>query len=167
MRNQNSPSVVATSLYKMSLDGTDIDQLTQPVGNSHDGWPKYSPNRQKIVFTSDRLSSDGSLDIFTVNADGTGMKRIATGVTVGGCADQNCVNPAWGRSPLNRNLEPVPDKWFKESAYESTNAEAATATGVRPTAAESAGKLSPAEMTTRFRSMMANRQRRWGNLPRP
>ena len=98
MRNQNSPSVVATFLYKMSLDGSDIHQLTQPVGNSHDGWPNYSPSRQKIVFTSDPLSSDGSLDIFTMNADGTGMKRIATGVTVGGCTDQNCVNPAWGRS---------------------------------------------------------------------
>jgi TolB protein len=96
MRNQNSPSVVATTLYKMRLDGTDIDQLTQPVGNSHDGWPNYSPSKQKIVFTSDRLSSDGSLDIFIMNADGTGMKRIATGVTVGGCADENCVNPAWG-----------------------------------------------------------------------
>jgi Tol biopolymer transport system component len=98
MRNQNSPSVVPTTLDKMRLDGNDIDQLTQPVGNSHDGWPNYSPSRQKIVFTSDRLSSDGSLDIFIMNADGTGMKRIATGVTVGGCADQNCVNPAWGRS---------------------------------------------------------------------
>ena len=99
MRNQNSPSVVATSLYKMSLDGSNIDQLTQPVSTSHDGWPNYSPSRQKIVFTSDRLSTDGSLDIFTMSADGTGMKRIAIGVTVGGCADQNCVNPAWGRSP--------------------------------------------------------------------
>ena len=99
IRNQNSPSVVATSLYKMSLARSNIDRLTQPVGTSHDGWPNYSPSRQKIVFTSDRLSSDGSLDIFTMNADGTGMKRIATGVTIGGCADQNCVNPAWGRSP--------------------------------------------------------------------
>ena len=99
MRNQNTPAVIPTTLYKMRLDGSNIDQLTQPVGNSHDGWPNYSPSRQKIVFTSDRLSSDGSLDIFTMNADGTGMKRIATGITVGGCADQNCVNPAWGRSP--------------------------------------------------------------------
>ena len=99
MRNQNTPSVIPTTLYKMRLDGSDIDQLTQSVGNSHDGWPNYSPSRQRIVFTSDRLSSDGSLDIFTMNTDGTGMKRIATGITVGGCADQNCANPAWGRAP--------------------------------------------------------------------
>ena len=98
MRNQNSPAVLATTIYMMRLDGTDVDQLTQPVGTSHDGWPNFSPSRQKIVFTSDRLSSDGSLDIFTMNADGSAIKRIATGVTVGGCGDQNCVNPAWGRA---------------------------------------------------------------------
>jgi Tol biopolymer transport system component len=98
MRNQNSPAVLATTIYMARLDGTDADQLTQPVGTSHDGWPNFSPSRQKIVFTSDRLSSDGSLDIFTMNADGSAIKRIATGVTVGGCGDQNCVNPAWGRA---------------------------------------------------------------------
>jgi Tol biopolymer transport system component len=99
INNQNSPTVLSTTIYKMRLDGTDVDQLTRPVGISHDGWPNFSPSKQKIVFTSDRLSSDGSLDIFTMNADGSGIKRIATGVTVGGCGDQNCVNPAWGRAP--------------------------------------------------------------------
>jgi Tol biopolymer transport system component len=99
INNQNSPTVLPTTIYKMRLDGSDVDQLTQPVGISHDGWPNFSPSRQKIVFTSDRLSSDGSLDIFTMNADGSGVKRIATGATVGGCGDQNCVNPAWGRAP--------------------------------------------------------------------
>jgi Tol biopolymer transport system component len=98
INNQNSPTILSTTIYKMRLDGSDIDQLTQPVGISHDGWPNFSPSRQKIVFTSDRLSPDGSLDIFTMNADGSGIKRIATGVTVGGCGDQNCVNPAWGRA---------------------------------------------------------------------
>jgi Tol biopolymer transport system component len=99
MGNQNTPTVIPTALYRMHLDGSDVDQLTQPVGDSHDGWPNFSPSRQKIVFTSDRLSSDGSLDIFTMNADGSGILRIASGVTVGGCPDDNCVNPAWGRSP--------------------------------------------------------------------
>jgi probable HAF family extracellular repeat protein len=46
-------------------------------------------------------------------------------------------------------------------------ADAATGTEVRPTVAASEGKLSPAGMTTRIRSMMANRHSRWGNLPRP
>ncbi len=98
MNNQNSPTVIPTALYRMNLDGSDVDQLTQIVGDSHDGWANYSPSRRRIVFTSDRLSSDGSLDIFTMDADGSNVNRIATGVTVGGCADKNCVNPAWGRA---------------------------------------------------------------------
>jgi Tol biopolymer transport system component len=64
-----------------------------------DVYPNYSPDGAKIVFASDRMSSDGSLDIFTINADGSNLTRIATGVTVGGCADKNCVTPAWGRRP--------------------------------------------------------------------
>jgi hypothetical protein len=37
----------------------------------------------------------------------------------------------------------------------------------QPSAAASQNKLSPSEMMARFRSMKANRQRKWGNLPRP
>jgi hypothetical protein len=59
----------------------------------------FSPDGTKIVFESDRMSTDHSLDVFTVNTDGSGLTRIATGVTVGGCADTNCVNPAWGKKP--------------------------------------------------------------------
>jgi Tol biopolymer transport system component len=83
----------------MNVDGTGIHQLTRPVGNSHDAAPNYSPDGAKIVFASDRMSSDGSLDIFTMNAGGSHLTRIATGVTIGGCADKGCVTPAWGRKP--------------------------------------------------------------------
>jgi Tol biopolymer transport system component len=97
--NQNTPPALANSLFVMNLDGTDIRQITEPVGTSHDVYPNYSPDGTKIVFASDRMSSDGSLDIFTMNADGSSLTRIAAGVTVGGCADLNCVTPAWGRKP--------------------------------------------------------------------
>lgn len=99
INNQNSPAVVPTAIFKMKLDGSDIRQLTQLVGASHDVYPNFSPSHGKIVFASDRLSGEGNLDIFTMNSDGTGLTRVATGVTVGGCPDVvNCVNPAWGRS---------------------------------------------------------------------
>jgi Tol biopolymer transport system component len=97
--NQNSPIALATAIFVMDLDGTDIRQLTQPIGVSHDLFADYSPDGRKIVFASDRMSSDGSLDIFTMNANGSSLTRIATGITVGGCGDDNCVNPAWGRKP--------------------------------------------------------------------
>jgi Tol biopolymer transport system component len=97
--NQNTPAQLGNTIHVMNLDGTGIKQLTQPVGISHDVFPNYSPDGTKIVFVSDRMSSDSSLDIFTMNADGSGLTRVATGVTVGGCADENCVGPAWGRNP--------------------------------------------------------------------
>lgn len=98
MSNQNTSSVLPNVIYRSKLDATDLHQLTQPVGDSHDVFPNFSPSRQRIVFASDRSSSDGSLDIFTMNGDGSNLQRIATGVTVGGCADKNCVSPAWGRA---------------------------------------------------------------------
>ena len=70
-----------------------------PVGSTHDVSPNYSPDGGAIVFASDRLSSDGSLDLFTMKADGSDMQRILTGITVGGCPDNGRVTPAWGRKP--------------------------------------------------------------------
>jgi Tol biopolymer transport system component len=105
--NQNIPPVLPNEIYGMNLDGTGIQRLTKPVGDSHDVLPNYSPDGTKIVFASDRMSSDGSLDLFTMNADGSNMTRIATGITVGGCADKNCVSPAWGRKPSKPAQRPT------------------------------------------------------------
>src|ERR1700730_7620951 len=96
INNQNTPPALPNALFVMDIDGGKIKQLTYPVSVSHDVSPNYSPDGTKIVFASDRMSTDGSLDVFTVNANGSGLTRIATGVTVGGCADKNCVTPAWG-----------------------------------------------------------------------
>ncbi len=93
----NNP--LPNALFKMNLDGTNIVQLTQPAGDSHDVSPNLSPDGSHIVFASDRMSSDGSLDVFTMKIDGSDIKRIATGITVGGCPDHGCVTPAWGRKP--------------------------------------------------------------------
>lgn len=99
INNQNTPPALPNALFAMDIDSGDIRQITHSVGVSHDVLPNYSPDGTKIVFASDRMSTDGSLDVFTVNADGSGLTRIATGVTVDGCADKNCVTPAWGRKP--------------------------------------------------------------------
>lgn len=34
-----------------------------------------------------------------MNADGTDIRRIASGITIGGCPDRNCVTPSWGPKP--------------------------------------------------------------------
>ena len=97
--NGNSPSSMGNSLFTMNVDGTDVLPLTQPMGSTHDVGANYSPDGSRIVFASDRMSSDTSLDIFTIKPDGSDMKRIATGLTLGGCPDDGCVCPTWGRKP--------------------------------------------------------------------
>lgn len=97
--NSGTPTALPNLIFRMNLDGTGIKPLTRLAGNSHDVAPNYSPDGRKIVFASDRMSSDGGLDIFTMNADGSHLTRIATGITIGGCADKGCVTPAWGRKP--------------------------------------------------------------------
>jgi Tol biopolymer transport system component len=95
-QNTNIPG----SIYVMTIGGSDLTQITEPPGNSSDGMGGYSPDGKKIVFLSNRFSP-GSLDIFTMNSDGTGIQRIASGLTVGGCPDGNCVGPSWGPKPKN------------------------------------------------------------------
>lgn len=98
--NQNSPGVLANRVFVMNVDGTHVRQITHGgAAQTHDGMPNYSPDGTKIVFTSDRMNTPGTLDLFTMNSDGSNLTRIATGITVGGCPDGNCVSPAWGRVP--------------------------------------------------------------------
>jgi len=99
INNQSTPPEVSNALHVMDIDSGKITRITHPVGVSHDVLPNYSPDGTKIVFASDRMSTDGSLDLFIINSDGSGMIRIETGITVGGCPDKNCVSPAWGRKP--------------------------------------------------------------------
>ena len=91
-----------TALYVVDLDGRNLKPLTYPSGHTSDalGQGGYSPDGKKIVFISNRLNAENSLDIFTMNADGSNPTRIASGLAVGGCPDlQNCVGPSWGPKP--------------------------------------------------------------------
>ncbi len=87
-----------SALFVMDIDGKDIRQLTHP-GTFSDVFASYSPDGKKVVFVSTRLSSNDSFDLFTMNADGSSITRIASGITVGGCPDGNCVDPGWGPTP--------------------------------------------------------------------
>jgi TolB protein len=94
--HENVP--LPNAIFEMNLNGTDLTLLTHSRGD-HDLYPSYSPDGQQIVFASDRMSSDNSLDLFVMDANGKNVHRIATGLTVGGCPDGNCVTPSWGPKP--------------------------------------------------------------------
>lgn len=98
INNQNSP-VTPQDLFRMNLSGKGLTELSNPGKGHRDLLGTYSPDGTKIVFPSDRLSNNLSLDLFIMNADGSDIHRIASGLTVGGCPDGNCVTPSWGPKP--------------------------------------------------------------------
>jgi TolB protein len=79
----------------MNLEDASVTQLTEPPpGLFYDLAPSWSPDEKQIAFSSNRLTP-GGLDLFVMKTDGTNIHRIATGLTVGGCPDDNCVTPSW------------------------------------------------------------------------
>lgn len=89
------------AIFRMNLDGTDLDPISNPGKGHYDIPGTYSPDGTQIVFASDRLSNNVSLDLFVMNADGSNIHRIASGLTVGGCPDTNCVTPSWGPQTMH------------------------------------------------------------------
>ncbi len=92
----NSP--LPPAIFLMNINGTELHQVTFPVDGASDEFPAYSPDGTEIVFASSRIDP-GSLDLYVMDADGSNITVIATGLTVGGCSDGNCVEPSWGREP--------------------------------------------------------------------
>ena len=73
----------------MNSDGSDPTRLTHNVGE--DGHPSWSPDGRRIVFHRRVL---GHGQIYTMNADGTDVKRLTTlsAVAFSGF-------PNWGPAP--------------------------------------------------------------------
>jgi len=94
--NHESTPLTPYEIFRMNLNGTGLTKLSNPGKGHHDLPGSYSPDGTKIVFPSDRLSNNLSLDLYIMNADGSGTHRIASGLTAGGCPDGNCVTPSWG-----------------------------------------------------------------------
>src|ERR671913_532983 len=55
----------ATDIYVMNADGTEETRLTDNA--AEDGWPSWSPDGEKIAFSSDR--DEDSHDIYVMNVD--------------------------------------------------------------------------------------------------
>src|SRR5215212_10019430 len=71
-----------TELNVINADGSGPRSRTNPPGVSHTAFPTWSPDSEKLAFYCPRS------DLCVINADGTGLKRIATNVSTVG---------TWGR----------------------------------------------------------------------
>ena len=81
--NQNTPK--PSSIFKVSLRGGLVTRLTS---GHNDGFAVYSPDGKKIAFVTDR-NTDGTLDTWMMNADGSGQRLFVEGSGA----------PNWGVQP--------------------------------------------------------------------
>jgi TolB protein len=77
-----------TDIWIVDRDGSNARNLTPNTPNWDDSAPTWSPDGSQLAFTSDR---SGTNQIYTMAADGTGVRRIIS--------QQHSDRPTW--SPLN------------------------------------------------------------------
>jgi Tol biopolymer transport system component len=86
-------------IYRMDADGTNETQLTDTTSVSSDEQPSISPDGTKIAFASNRhwdTTGVDQLDIYVMNADGTGQpRRLTFDAAATYPLDTQSQNPAW------------------------------------------------------------------------
>src|SRR5213592_1872984 len=94
----------------INTDGSGFVQLTTSLAD--DSWPAWNPDGTKIAFQSNRNLTPGGngsqLDIYVINADGTGETRLTTDTT-------NEAQPAW--SPDGTKIAFVSDRDGNNEVY--------------------------------------------------
>lgn len=67
-------STAINDLFTMNPDGSDVTQLTDSVGASADA--AWSPDGSQIAFDADRGDPRSKQGIYTMRADGSGLRRV-------------------------------------------------------------------------------------------
>lgn len=93
---------LGVAIYQVNPDGTGLTRLTDPPFPNNDILPSASPRGDRIVFSSDRNHPDlCCLELFTVDADGSGLQALETGLL-------GVVNVDWGSAPPDNNATATP-----------------------------------------------------------
>ena len=68
----------AREIYVMNADGTNVARLTSGLKGNVGMWlrPRWSPDGRKIAFATDRDRTDGTSEIYVMNADGSNLVRL-------------------------------------------------------------------------------------------
>ena len=90
-------------IYVMNADGSNVQRLTDspddpgtPANEALDAVPVWSPDGSTIAFHSDR---SGDTEVYTINPDGTGLKRLTHNAGFDGDCD-------WGVPPRPAVVQP-------------------------------------------------------------
>ena len=81
-------NILTSDVFVINIDDRQISRLTDGPGTAvQDLAPSWSPDGKQLAFISIR---GGNSDIFTMNADGTGVTRLTTSAALD-------ISPAWNR----------------------------------------------------------------------
>ncbi|HEY4611811.1 MAG TPA: hypothetical protein VII11_02390 [Bacteroidota bacterium] len=75
-----------SEVFVMNVDGTDPVNLTTNV--AYDGWPMWSPDGKKILFSSNRSGPANIGQLYLMNVDGSAVQKVTDG-------PGSFVQPSW------------------------------------------------------------------------
>lgn len=86
-----------STIWALNLHNNTLQQLTHSSGSTFDGGPAYSPDGEKIAFFRVLFQSGSytGMNLFTMNADGTGVREVAPGLINGCTYNLGCLFPTW------------------------------------------------------------------------
>jgi len=90
-----------TTIHVMLADGSGATRLTEYAAY----WPAWSPDGTKLAFHGRRPGDGDGWDIYTINADGSGVTRL----TLTPDAESQ---PAWSSAPTGLTRPRAPRKSF-------------------------------------------------------
>ncbi len=113
-KNRSLPWDRNTEIYVMNSDGSNQTRLTN--NSAFDRDPQWSPDGEKIVFTSDMSPSD-FVDIYTMNPDGSNLTKLTNSTRIG-LTYSGYVYPSWSpdskRILFSKSIDPPPSPLYFE-----------------------------------------------------
>ena len=86
-----------STIWALNLNNNTLQQLTHSTGSTFDGAPTYSPDGEKIAFFRVVLinGSYTGMYLFKMNADGTGIRQVTSGLIENCTYNLGCLFPTW------------------------------------------------------------------------
>ena len=83
-------------IFVANPDGTGARRITTSPANYLDEQPDWSPDGRKLAFSRcpEDLDPNGTCRVYTVNADGTGLRQVGPGCTTPSACEWD-LDPAW------------------------------------------------------------------------